>query len=205
MCRMNAASKKWVVKMPGQPDQTYDFLSLKNALKSGKITSNTILVDVESGWSFKASQVPDLIPKFPLPQVIISIITIFFLLVYLIARLAALGGDAFALSIHLIFCPDWPSSNHCGSYVGPLPGTILIAAGFFLSLFNFIFLLRRELLTSRLLSSLSFACIFVVASLPPYSDFFWLELLPRVFLIFLPLLAMLSILLRREKIDFSCG
>ena len=50
---------QWTVKMPGQPDNAVDTSTLQMWARSGVIRPDTLIVEVSSGMSYQASQIPN--------------------------------------------------------------------------------------------------------------------------------------------------
>jgi len=49
---------QWVVKMPGQPDNAVDTATLRMWARSGVIRPETLIIEISSGMSYQASQIP---------------------------------------------------------------------------------------------------------------------------------------------------
>ena len=58
MSSTEGTNAQWLVKMPGQPDNAVDTATLKMWARSGVIRPDTLIVEVSSGMSYQASQIP---------------------------------------------------------------------------------------------------------------------------------------------------
>ena len=54
----NSQGAQWLVKLPGQPDNSVDTPTLQMWARSGLIRPETLIVEVSSGMSYAASQIP---------------------------------------------------------------------------------------------------------------------------------------------------
>ncbi len=77
---------QWLVKMPGQPDNAVDTPTLQMWARSGVIRPDTLIVEVSSGMSYQASQIPSV---FSTKSYVTALLLAFFL--------GSLGVDRFYL------------------------------------------------------------------------------------------------------------
>jgi len=58
MSSTEGLNAQWVVKMPGQPDNAVDTATLRMWARSGVIRPETLIIEISSGMSYQASQIP---------------------------------------------------------------------------------------------------------------------------------------------------
>jgi hypothetical protein len=58
MTTNNQSNGQWLVKMPGQPDNAVDTSTLQMWSRSGVIRPDTLIVEVSTGMSYQAGQIP---------------------------------------------------------------------------------------------------------------------------------------------------
>ena len=58
MSDSDSASPQWLVKMPGQPEKPVDLATLQMWARSGVVRPDTLVVEISSGISYAASQIP---------------------------------------------------------------------------------------------------------------------------------------------------
>ena len=86
MSDSNPPSPQWLVKMPGQPEKSVDTATLQMWARSGVIRPDTLVVEISSGMSYAASQIPTIFSE---KTYITSLLLSFFL--------GGLGVDRFYL------------------------------------------------------------------------------------------------------------
>lgn len=56
--KMALKDSKWTVRIPGQPEEPVDTLTLQNWVKSGFVKADTMVTEVATGYSYQAKQIP---------------------------------------------------------------------------------------------------------------------------------------------------
>ena len=55
---MNQSSSTWTVRIPGQPENPVDTVTLQNWAKSGFVRPDTMVTEVSTGYAYQAKQIP---------------------------------------------------------------------------------------------------------------------------------------------------